>query len=792
MKEPSGKYLPIAVAVIATLLVLVFAVNQGDPSKSKPAKAAPKKDSMEQMLADPNQVQIARSLLAQRKQRDKSIWADEIAAQRFEESFVTLWDQLRTSEDPWTTLGEFKFSNLKWNEPDSQAKSTFEMTESELDGATKSFSHTGFVEYLQQIKRSGYRLIQSEWHHAHFEPRAGDAPRSTFNVSLHIQGPDEQRIALNGQLQVEWDTGTEVSAKPVARALTVRNAKMLHRIGSAAFTEIALPMRKLPTSMPLLAYDLNADGLSEIILPPHNLVYWNRGNFEFEPATLMETLPAGLNMADWAAIAGKCTAVIDEFTGDNLPDLVLVLPKHGAFLYPMSADREFTSPPVQILPGNDELKWPKVVTSGDVNGDGKTDLWFGQYLNNMYNGAFPDPIFDATNGHPAYLLINEGNGTFRDATETANLGPRRTRLTYSASFWDFDTDGDLDLVTVNDFSGVDAYRNDGTGNFENLPGGLVDERANFGMGHIVADLNNDNAMDFYVAGMSSTTARRLEALGLGRDEFPDIQKLRMKMGYGSRLYYGNGKGHYRQAASVDQVARTGWSWGIGAFDFGNDGWTDLYVANGHISRESCRDYCTKFWTHDIYTDPSLPVPTKKFVFGEALQQAYGQGIVSWNGYEKNKLFLNRGGTNYLSAGFQMGVAFEYDSRTVIAEDFDVDGRVDLLLVEEDANWNRKFDSRIRLYRNIWEQNGNWIGLQLALGKGGSLNGTRVAIETDAGKRQAVLLNGDSFAGQHSATKHFGLGNLKSVKQATVHWPDGKTSIIERPAINRYHRTSRPD
>ena len=114
-------------------------------------------------------------------------------------------------------------------------------------------------------------------------------------------------------------------------------------------------------------------------------------------------------------------------------------------------------------------------------------------------------------------------------------------------------------MTVNDFSGVDAYRNDGTGNFENLPGGLVDERANFGMGHFVADLNNDSAMDFYVTGMSSTTARRLESLGLGRDDFPDIQKLRMKMGYGSRLYCGDGNGDYRQAAAVDQIARTGWS-----------------------------------------------------------------------------------------------------------------------------------------------------------------------------------------------------------------------------------------
>ena len=665
------------------------------------------------------------------------------------------------------------------------------MIQRRLDGESQSASATEFREQLNQLQAEGFRLVQSEWHHARFEPGSGKTPSSLFNVSLHVAGPDQRLISLKGQLRVTWSDTLSEEGKPSADSIAVLNARMTQRQGKPAFAEVGLPLRQIRTAMPVLAHDLDNDGLSEIIVPPHNLILWNQGGFKFEAATLMEQLPKGLNLAGWAALASRYTAVIDEFTGDDLPDLVVVLPKDGAFLYEMNSDRKFADNPKQILPANENLKWPKVATSGDVNGDGHADLWFGRYLSGTYNGEFPNPVFDATNGHPAYLLINQGDGQFTDATESAGLGKRRTRLTYSASLWDFDTDGDLDLVTVNDFSGVDAYRNDGKGNFTDLPGGLVDERANFGMGHAITDLNNDGIVDFYVTGMSSTTARRLESLGLGREEFPDIQKLRMKMGYGSRLYYGNGAGRYLQAAAVDQVARTGWSWGIGAFDFGNDGWTDLYVANGHISRESCRDYCTRFWTHDIYTDPTLPTPTKKFVFGEALQEAYGQGIVSWNGYEKNKLFLNQGGTNYLSAAYQMGAAFEYDSRTVLSEDFDGDGRVDLLVVEENANWERPFDSRIRLYRNVWEDNGNWIGLQLAGNGSGSLMGTRIQLETTSGKRAAVLVNGDSFAGQHSMTKHFGLGDLKNVKRTVIRWPDGRETSFDNLAINRYHRVEQP-
>ena len=89
----------------------------------------------------------------------------------------------------------------------------------------------------------------------------------------------------------------------------------------------------------------------------------------------------------------------------------------------------------------------------------------------------------------------------------------------------------------------------------------------------------------------------------------------MKLGYGNRLFLGGDKG-LSQAPYNDLLARTGWSWGCTAFDFDNDGDEDLYIANGHLSRKSCKDYCTTFWRHDIYTGGSKEDPLLKTFFDE--------------------------------------------------------------------------------------------------------------------------------------------------------------------------------
>lgn len=791
-KPEDNSYLITGIAVVAAVVLLVVALKQSQRDQS----IASSTNAVERVVSkplielapqplDPGEAQVVVELTKEQRELDESIWADEVRAQKFEHPFVDLWDGLRNSEDPWSVMAGFEFDRLEWQNPATSSQEGFGLTQRLFDGKRADYTKDEFVQFLNDIADAGYRLEQSEWHHARFLPQASGPPSSVFNVNLHVVGPDSKRMELKGELHVRWKNSEGV---PVADSLRIENARLLERHGAPAFVEVPLPLKRRHASMPILCYDLDADGLSEIVMPAHNLILWNRGGFKFERARLMEEFPEGLLMQDVYKMGSQITGVIDEFTGDDRPDYVAVLPPYGVFLYEMDENRKFTGKPRLLFRGNADFVYPRVASSGDVNGDGKTDLWFGQYFKTIYSGNFPKPVFDATNGHPAYLFLNRGEAGFEDVTVAAGLGHRRTRLTFSGSLWDFDTDGDLDLVTVNDFSGLDAYRNDGTGKFADLRGKFVDERANFGMGHTIGDFNRDGEIDLYVTGMSSTTARRLDAMGLDRDDFPEVQKLRMQMAYGSRMYYGGANG-FAQAPIGEQVARTGWSWGTGAIDFGNDGWPDLYVANGFLSRKTCRDYCTRFWTHEIYTDSSLPSSTQSELFQQTGNKWFEKGV-SWNGFEKNRLFLNRGGTNYLSSAFPFGVAFEYDTRTVLIEDFDADGRQDLLLVNEDTTQDPTFWEVVHLYRNVWPDNGNWIGFNLGLGEGGSLYGSRIELDTSDGRRVAVLVNGDSYACQHSTTKHFGLGGLSKVAKAVITWPDGEKTVVEGPVVNRYHRVVR--
>lgn len=797
MNRPSSHSVVWLVALLSGIGLAVFVSRPSPRLPAQPISQNSNASPVAANLAVPSASVTAKEIVAEREVYDRTVWGDEVAAQKYEQPLVELWDRLRANKDAVAVFADLKFDSISLSKSRVVERLEYGITHSDSGNKIETQGHDEFVAWLRQLDSQGFELVQSEWHHGRFSPASEThAARSVFNITLHATGPDEMRYIFEGPLSVDWRADTDA---PEPQSLRLGKYKLLARKGGIPFVKMPLPETGKVVSHPLLVRDVNGDGLPEILIPSQNTFFENQGGMKFQRQDLLRVAPPGMSPSDLAHAMPLSASVLDDFTGNGGLDLVIAVPRFGVFLY-RGAEDGFSLRPERIFAAESapdlssvmeselksDLQFPSVITSGDLDGNGTTDLWIGQYKESMANGGIPDPIFDANSGYPSYLLINHGNGKFEERSVAAGLNERRHRWTYTASFWDFDEDRDLDLITVNDFSGVDAYENDSRGNFKMVTDQLVDERANFGMGHTIADFNRDGHLDFYVTGMSSTTARRLEALGLRREGFPEIDQLRMRMAFGNRMYMGSSDGRFRQPEYASEVARSGWAWGVAPIDLGNDGFPELYVANGHRSGKSCRDYCTEFWTHDVYLDGKLPAATTLKVF-EGISKKWGGGQSSWNGFEKNALFLNRGGTNFVNVAFLFGLGFEYDARTVVVEDLDADGRLDLLVVQIDSNQKPPKET-VHLYRNQWEENGNWIGVNVSR-PSGSICGTRVVVETADSKYPAVYVNGDSFYCQHSAVKHFGLGSSKEVSKITVTWPDSRVSVIEKPAINKYHQVS---
>ena len=729
-------------------------------------------------------VNVAERIKNKRDRLNREVWQPEEQAQAHEATFIALWDALREAEDKWLVFGNFTPGKLRLGEPGKVIERDWGIRTTEFEGTSREV--TDWPKFLQGFRSLGIEVVQTEWHQERFIPAGDQSARSLFNFALHARKADEQRWDVKGQLDVEWSAGKDSKGLFQPVAVTVVKLQLMERAGTVPFREVALldpetdriDGPKKPTAMPLLLHDLDGNGLADLLLPGANLVYWNRGDWSLEHGRLCDypvPLVNGVSLAD--------------FTGDGRVDLLVFLPGTVPGLYEGAASGRFEGKPRKVVAGLPSQGPTYATAVGDPDGDGDLDVWVTQYKKPYTGGQFPTPYYDANDGFPSYLLVNDGLGNFVNGTEAARLTSKQHRRTYSASFVDIDADNDQDLVVVNDFAGMDLYLNDGKGRFADATAQLSTDRHSFGMSHTLADFNGDGRVDIYMTGMASTTARRLEAMGLGRKEFKGHQKARMLMGYGNRMLLAGEKG-LEQAPFNDKVARTGWSWGCSTLDFDNDGDRDLYIANGNVSSKSCKDYCTTFWRHDIYDGSSTEDKGLKLFFMEDHRQ---MKTVSWNGFEHNVLYMNEGPDGFSNVAWLLGMAHEYDSRSVVSNDLDADGRTDLLVVEQQwlPDSREVFRQFVHVLRNEWSGENRWIGAHLkGNGKGFSPIGSVVTLRTSKGTQVMPVVTGDSYSAQHAPTVHFGLGAAEP-ESLEVRWSNGLKSRVDAPAAGKYHRIQPP-
>lgn len=779
----------------------------GQPARAEeaatrdPAPVPPTTDRSAPSTAQPpaKMPQTVRELVLMRQHYDETVWAQEQLAQQYEQTIIGLWDALNQQSDKYQVLRQVPFDTLILGAELSSRETDNQIVIRESRGQSE-ISAAEWPQKLAAFQDAGYNIVQSHWEHEEFDPPTNDQPaRSTVAMELHVEQPTTaQRCIITGHLKIDWATAPQSSApvpgtRDQGRFIPARpgridatDIQILQRQGEPAFAVQTVKefdkdetgIRSPSTVHPVILHDLNQDGLPEIVVGGHNVVYWNEGQWNFRSAPLCEHPARHPNAGIFA-----------DFTGDGVTDYLCGVKNGFPQLFAGQPGGKFPAPGKVLEFTAERLRAPIAITAGDIDGDRDLDVFIGQQKPGYQSGDIPTPYYDAKDSFPCYLLTNDGAGNFRDVTAESGIGDKSLRRNFCATFVDLDEDGDLDLILTSDFSGMDLFANDGHGRFTDISDTLQPRGYAFGMSHTFGDYNLDGQLDFVLIGMSSAAARRLDYLRLGRNEFPDYNDARREMSYGNRMYLRSGTG-FVQAPFNASVARTGWTWGATTLDFDNDGDPDLYVTNGQVSGKTTQDYYTRFWCHDVYyKQGQRPDKVVAEFFGRMAPLFSGRGI-SWGGFEHNGLLMNLSGQDFLSAAFLMGVSYQFDARCTVSGDLDGDGRIDLIAEQQDHLSNQ---SRLHFARNQWPELHHWIGVHLRpRGVSPSPLGARVRLNLPDGRTLLQHnLSGHAAWVQHDNTVHFGLGESTAVDRIEVRWPDGSVSEVPQPAIDAYHVVSPP-
>lgn len=723
-------------------------------------------------------------LEAREQEADKTIWAKEMLAQNCGLKFESLWDAINVASNKLGVIAGFPVQEVvlpQWG-PVQHLPHGIELRDPVSPGSTLSASE--WKEWVEGFSREGWQLDNIEFRHYRFDTDTNGQPwqSQVYFAARLTRAAHPERAMVEGNLIVDWGTKAPGEGTPSIKRLDASHLQLKSRAGEPFFEKILdetiTPLDATGLIDPLILYDLDGDGLSEIILAARNLVYYQRAPDRYEAQPLCRY-----------PIQFVTTALVADFDNDGFADL-LCANGRGLFLFKGSAQGTFDEPPRLVWAADPALKNAMVMTCGDIEHSGHLDVFVGQYKVPALGQIIRPHYYDANDSWPFYLLRNDSRGNFTNMTESAGFGSKRWRRVYSASFVDLDGDGHLDLAVVSDFAGLDLYKNDGKGHFTDVTSQWIPEAHAFGMASAFADFNVDGRLDLVMISMPSPTVDRLEHMGLFRPYSAEDRLQRPAMTFGNRLYLAKPGGGFEQTALSDSIARSGWSWGCSAFDFDNDGFPDVYIANGLESRQSVRDYESEFWLHDMFVDDSVDDSSAGQYFMKKSSRTRGSGW-SYGGYEKNRLFLNQSGKSFIEIGQLAGVALEQDSRNVVGDDLDGDGHVDLVVTTFEV-WP-KAKQTLQVYKNKLGDGGHWIGFRFReQGAGKSPVGACVTIHYNGRSTTRQIVTGDSHRSQSANTIHFGLGQNERVESAEIRWMDGVSVMLREPAVDEYHKIEEPD
>jgi hypothetical protein len=502
--------------------------------------------------------------------------------------------------------------------------------------------------------------------------------------------------------------------------------------------------------------DIDGDGVDDLFVGDgrSSILYRNDGCGHFTDVTAKAGL---LNVPATGVVAF-------DYDGDGLDDLFVTDNFGPSRLFRNRGDGTFED--VTAKAGVGASNHSRSAAVADVDGNGTLDLFVCS--SGDYYGKMPDPPFDARDGGPNRLFLNNGDGTFTDATERFGLG--ETRWSLSAQFADLDGDGWPDLVVTNDFGLKNLYHNVGGTKFVDVAARAHAEDRGYGMSVAVADFSGDGRLDLHFSNCYTQWGFLHDQPWLplplpGRIFLSIARDWLKKMTRGNTLLVNRGDGTFQDVTAAAGVGKAGWCWTGVAGDLDNDGRPDLYDANGMWDDGRDRDRELEFWWETL-------VFWDEYIAGTRSFQRKGAGV---QGRERNRYFRNRGDGTFEERGFLDGVDLAANGRAAVLADFDGDGSLDIYV--------RSVQHPECLFLGTRWPGEHYLELRLAEpGMNRAAIGARVTLEVPDGRRLMQELETTSgYLSSGSKRLHFGLGSFRRIKSLKVRWPDRTEETFTAPA-----------
>jgi len=435
------------------------------------------------------------------------------------------------------------------------------------------------------------------------------------------------------------------------------------------------------------------------------------------------TARSGLTHCGWGF-----GVAVGDYDNDGWDDLYVTY-LNGGILYHNNYDGTFTDVTAKAGVGNTG-NWGTSAAFGDYDNDGKLDLYVANYvaLDLEHLPAFGEGPFCQYRGIPVScgprglkgardrLYHNNGDGTFTDVTEKLNIDPD-SYYGLGVLWLDYDNDGCLDLYVANDSSPSLLYHNNCHGGFDEVgaQAGVAysaDGRPQAGMGIDSADYDHDG--------------------------WPDIVKTNFSDD-SNNLYHNDRDGTFTDMAGpagFGPISIPYLGFGVKFADLDNDGWPDIFVANGHVN-------------------PQVD------------QHSFGVTYA-----ERPFLFRNLEDGKFEEIGIRTGAALSrrYVGRGAAVGDFENRGAEDVLMTV--------LDGSPVLLRNRTANTNHWITIK-TVGTQSNRDGFGARVRVKAGSlvHNAEVRANSSFESASDPRLHFGVGAAQTIDHITVRWPSGRVDEI---------------